>query len=349
MDFLIVIPALNPGEELISYTDTLISNGYKRILVVDDGSREEFRPIFDAIEEKDGCTILRHEVNLGKGRALKDAMKWYLQNITGFGGIITVDSDGQHRAEDVDKIAKALQGEPEALILGARDFNADNVPPKSRFGNKCTRVVMKLFIGGDVHDTQTGLRGIPNNLIERYSELNGDRFEYETVMLMDAIKSRTQIREVTIETVYIDGNSETHFHPIIDSFKIYMVIFGTFFKYLISSLSSFVVDYGIFCSLVYILGKTDMTQSRMVWISTAAARVCSSLFNYTINRNVVFKSKRGNTTIIMYYTLCVLQMACSAALVSLIGATGFPVQWGKILVDSVLFVVSYRIQKTVIF
>ena len=260
MNYLIVIPALNPGSGLTEYIDSLKERGYKNILVVDDGSRDEFRPVFDEVEGK-GCRVLRHDVNLGKGRALKDAMKYYMDSIAredskedgdpaecpgkdpGSGGIITVDSDGQHTVEDVEKVACAMTSSPEALILGARDFDNSYVPPKSKFGNKCTYYVMKLFIGGNIHDTQTGLRGIPNDLIERFSLLSGDRFEYETVMLIDAIRSGCEIIEVPIKTVYINDNSETHFRPIKDSVRIYSIILGTFFKYMLSSLSSFVVDY----------------------------------------------------------------------------------------------------------
>lgn len=355
---MIVIPALNPKSELIEYVDTLIDNGWSHILLVDDGSRDDCRFIFDTIEKKEGCSVLRHEVNLGKGRALKDAMAWYGEHYisvendlseTALSGIITVDSDGQHTVEDVSKVAAAMKEAPGALILGARDFNTGNVPPKSMFGNKCTRVALKLFIGGDIHDTQTGLRGIPNSLIDKYSKLEGDRFEYETVMLIDAIKSRIDIREVPIQTIYINDNSETHFNPIVDSIKIYRVIFGTFFRYMLSSLSSFLVDYGIFCALIFAFGKTSFSQSRSVWIATAVSRVCSSLFNYTVNRKLVFKSSRGLSTLAMYYALSIAVMAASAALVSVIGNTGFPVQIAKIIVDTLLFVVSYRVQKTLIF
>ncbi|MBQ6129000.1 MAG: GtrA family protein, partial [Lachnospiraceae bacterium] len=177
----------------------------------------------------------------------------------------------------------------------------------------------------------------------------GERFEYETVMLVDAIHEGTDIVEVPIKTVYIDNNSETHFNPIKDSAKIYGVILGTFFRYMLSSLSSFLVDYGLFCALIFILGTSKDSQSRSVWIATVVARICSSIFNYTVNKKVVFKSNRGSSTIIMYFTLCICQMAASAALVSLIGATGFPVQIAKIIVDSILFLVSFRIQKTLIF
>ncbi len=348
MKYLIVIPALNPGESLLNYVDALLDHGYSDILVVDDGSRSDCRFIFDAIEKKDGCMILRHEINKGKGRALKDAMARYLE-MDRHDAIITVDSDGQHTVEDVNKVAAALEGAPDSLILGARDFDSGNVPPKSLFGNKCTKVALKLFIGGNVSDTQTGLRGIPKALVEKFCNLSGERFEYETVMLIDAIHSGTDIREVPIQTVYINDNSETHFHPIIDSFKIYRVILGTFFRYMLSSLSSFLVDYGIFCGMIFALGKTAFTETESVWISTVVARICSSLFNYTVNKKIVFKSNRGPSTLVMYYVLCVVQMACSAFFVSLIGSTGFPVQIAKIIVDSILFLISYRVQKMLIF
>ena len=356
MNPMIVIPALNPGHGLIEYVDRLRSRGYKNILVVDDGSRDDCRFIFDEIESRDGCAILRHEVNMGKGRALKDAMTWFLDRYGAgaenhdIGGIITVDSDGQHIVEDVDKVAVAMKAEPESLILGARDFNTDNVPSKSRFGNKCTIVALKLFIGGDIHDTQTGLRGIPVSMIERFSKLSGERFEYETVMLIDAIHSGDKITEVPIETVYINDNSETHFNPIKDSIKIYKVILGTFFKYMLSSLSSFVVDYGLFCGLFALLSRSSFDESRSIWLATVIARICSSLFNYTINKKVVFKSNRGPVTLVMYYCLCIVQMVASAALVNLLNMAHFiPVQVSKIIVDTLLFLVSFRIQKSIIF
>ncbi|MBO4266301.1 MAG: bifunctional glycosyltransferase family 2/GtrA family protein [Lachnospiraceae bacterium] len=349
MKVLIVIPALNPDSGLIGYVDTLLSHGYEDILVVDDGSRTDCRFIFDAIEAKEGCRILRHHVNLGKGRALKDAMRYFLDECDKdrISGIITVDSDGQHTVEDVNKVAACMEGNPNSLILGARDFYGGGVPPKSLFGNRCTRIALKLFIGGDIHDTQTGLRGIPSSLVERFSTLSGDRFEYETVQLIDAIHSGIDIKEVSIQTIYINNNSETHFNPIKDSIKIYRVIFGTFIRYALSSLSSFVVDYGVFCGMFHMLSGS-FTESRAIWISTAAARVISSLFNYTINKKLVFKSGRGPETLFMYYGLCIVQMACSAALVSLVSAV-IPVQIAKIIVDTLLFVISYRLQKRFIF
>lgn len=100
---LIVIPALNPNELLLDYVRDLNKAGAKDILVVDDGSSEEFQPIFSELEASTECKIFRHAKNLGKGRALKNAFNYYLTlcEVNNFNGIITADSDGQHRVEDV--------------------------------------------------------------------------------------------------------------------------------------------------------------------------------------------------------------------------------------------------------
>ena len=341
----IVIPAYNPGKELSEYVLQLINKGFDRILLVDDGSRQECKEIFHVLAEKTECTVFTHAVNMGKGRALKDAFNYILAS--GFpGGVITVDSDGQHRAEDVLRIYQEMQNYPDSLVLGGRDFDNPTVPFKSRFGNKLTRIVLKLLIGGNISDTQTGMRGIPNILLGRWSVLFGERFEYETMMLIDGIKSGTSMREVKIETIYIDDNRETHFNAITDSLAIYRLIFMTFFRYILISLLSFVIDYSLFC--LFIGTQAYGYDRRKIVMATVAARVCSSLFNYAANKRVVFKSGNGRRQLPYYYVLCAIQMACSALLVTMLGMV-LPVQVAKILVDTVLFFMSFQIQQRIIF
>lgn len=350
----IIIPSLNPGEELIDYVIQLKENGFSKILLVDDGSRDELKAIFTTLRDNHGCDLITHEVNKGKGRALKDAFKYYSKELkdgkyAGCKGVITVDSDGQHTVPDVCNLEEALQECDNSLILGCRDFDDESVPPKSETGNKVTRVMMRLFIGGSVTDTQTGLRAIPNCLIDRFADLPGERFEYETTMLIDCIKGGIDIKEIPIATVYINGNSETHYRPIIDSISIFKVIAGTFIKYIFASLSSFLLDYGLFCLLLFLFGF-GFEKSLAIWIATIIARICSSLFNYFINKNVVFNSDKGASTLLYYYILVVIQMALSAGLVSLItGLLAVPAQITKLLVDTVLFLLSYQVQKKIIF
>lgn len=98
-----IIPSLNPDSKLPEVVDGLFSVGFTDVLLVDDGSRAECRPIFDALAEQKGCTVLHHDVNRGKGRALKTAFSYYLENFdkATYCGVVTADADGQHLPQDI--------------------------------------------------------------------------------------------------------------------------------------------------------------------------------------------------------------------------------------------------------
>lgn len=343
-NIVIIIPALNPGKNLLSYVAELTGRGFSRIILVDDGSREECKPIFTELVNQYGCDLLVHARNMGKGRALKDALNFYLNTYSReYGGVIAADADGQHKVADVVLVEEAM--DEDRLILGVRDFSLPIVPFKSRFGNRITRAVMKCLIGGNITDTQTGLRGIPNKLCSEYLTLFGERFEYETTMLIESVRKQIPIREVTIETVYIDDNRETDFRPVMDSIAIFRLILGTFLKYITISLTSFALDYALFCLFFAIL--RDSADAMQVWTATVVARVLSSLFNYLMNRKVVFQSNYGiRRTLVRYYALCVVQMCCSALLV--LCATqklGWPSTTAKPFVDIALFFAGYQVQR----
>lgn len=353
----IIIPALNPDDRLISYCDDLIAAGFNRLLLIDDGSDAEHRRIFDALSDKPECVIFRHAINLGKGRALKNAFNLYLnmEDKDDYCGVITADADGQHTVKDVIRLQEKMAEGCNKLILGARDFDADNVPPKSKFGNKCTRAVFKMLHGAKLQDTQTGLRGVPNAIVAKYVDLYGERFEYETAMLITTAREKIGFEEVIIDTVYENNNEGTHFHPIRDSYAIYKLLLGTFFKYIISSLLSFIIDIGLFKLFLAVFAAAVLGDSKRIVIATVLARILSSLFNFTVNKNVVFNAggKSGaenGSMLVKYYTLCIIQMACSAGLVALIfNALHLPETVIKVCVDTVLFLISYQIQRRLIF
>ncbi len=357
----LVIPSLNPDEKLLSYIKNLISSGFHKIILVDDGSSRACRNIFDEAGLMPECDILVHTVNMGKGRALKDAFNYYCQKYAGdYAGVITVDADGQHTLEDVIRLDDALKESPETLILGVRDFTDPSVPFKSRFGNILTKYVMQILIGSArrtgiseqakaISDTQTGMRAIPNLYILDYLTLFGERFEYETNMLIEALRFHTPILEIGIQTVYINENSGTHFRPLADSLAIYRLIFAAFLRYTSVSLSAFLLDYSIYCLMSLSLGF--LSERARIWASVAAARIISSLYNYMMNRNVVFQSQAGQKqTLIKYYVLCVLQLCCSALSVELLCMyAGFSEMAAKLSADVVLFLISFQIQKNWVF
>lgn len=349
-EYALIIPALNPGGELYDYVQSGVRSGFSHIVVVDDGSGEDCTDLFARLETCGGVTVLRHRQNRGKGRALKTAFSFCMQKgkLWGLRGVITVDSDGQHRMEDVCRIAEAMDGT--SLLLGCRELIGKDVPPKSRFGNLLTCRVFRLLYGIWISDTQTGLRGIPIALLPLFEQMRGERYEYETEMLIKAVKNKIEIKEVNIETIYTDDNVGTHFRPIVDSAKIYVVLFKSFLWYTFSSLSASVLDVFAFFLSNHLL-LAHLGPEKRVLLSTISARIVSSVYNFTVNRSLAFRSEgKMGSQIVRYYGLAVVQMLFSAGfvifLVRLLPLADTVV---KILVDTCLFFVSYRIQKRWIF
>ena len=115
--------------------------GYIDIIVVNDGSREELSYIFETAVREYGVTLLTHEMNKGKGWALKTAFGYILGNDIACDGVITVDSDGQHKAKDILLCQELAQQNKSAVVLGCRDFSNKEVPFKSKYGNSLTSAV----------------------------------------------------------------------------------------------------------------------------------------------------------------------------------------------------------------
>lgn len=350
-EFIILIPALNPPKEILrSYLYELRNMGFSRILLVNDGSRAEYDEFFDKLIDE-GFDVFIHYKNFGKGRALKNSFNYILNNYEDFSYVITVDSDGQHKASDVQNIANIVKKSDVAMYLGSRDFNEEGVPFKSSFGNKTTSFIYKLMFYDKIGDTQTGLRAIPKAYLADFLDLPGERFEYEINMLINSSQTKKKIIEIPIETVYFDNNSETHFHPIKDSFKIYRVMLGTFFKFIISSLSSFLVDIGAFTVLTKLLPSILATSSKVIWASTALARIVSGIFNYNVNKNLVFADdKKEKSKFIKYVSLWLCQLILSAFFVDMIfERVNMNASVIKLIVDTIIFLLSFTIQNKFIF
>lgn len=352
----ILIPALNPPKDLIKYVDLLMESGFKKIILVNDGSHEKFSSIFKKIRENVEIDYLEHTENQGKGRALKSGLEFFLEkyaNDEKVHGIITVDSDGQHLVDDVIKISDEIDSTKiPTLFLGIRNFDSNCVPFKSKFGNKITTIIFGCLNGKYIKDTQTGLRGICKEILmddNKLVKLEGERFEYEINMLIYAVRKSIFIKEIPIETVYINNNSETHFRPIKDSWKIYKIIFSKFVKYVCSSLISCSIDLIVFEIFLILLKRINV--SSRIFFCTIIARVVSSIVNFFLNKKVVFENKeRSQEQFVKYYILCICQMLLSAILV--IGLNCFVSGEKiimKIVVDSILFFISYHIQRKLIF
>lgn len=347
----ILIPSLEPDEKLPAYIRKLKEGGFAHIVVVDDGSGEAYRPIFDSVDAVEDTVVLRHEVNKGKGVALKTGYRYIMDNLPDITGVITADADGQHTVTDCLRLADELEEGKRALYLGSRDFNLESIPPKSRSGNKITSRIFQLLYGQYLPDTQTGLRAFRREELPFMLEVEGERYEYEMKVLIACSRARIPMIPVEIETIYENNNEGTHFHPIRDSWRIYKVILGSFIKFMASSLSCWAVDQGLFNLLnVVIFANAEKKSASIILLSTVIARVISATMNYLINRNIVFNG-RGDArkSFLRYVVVCAGIMFLSAAGTWLLGLIGMSSTVAKLITDLVLYFVSYRVQERWVF
>ena len=156
-----------------------------------------------------------------------------------------------------------------------------------------------------ISDTQTGLRAFPAHILPLMCSIAGDRFEYETNMLLAMKTNGIAFQEVTIRTVYIEENKSSHFRAVRDSWRIYKLIFAHFFKYTISSLVSSVVEI-VLVFLLNLLFNNLLTGLALTAAVTAGARILSSLVNYYCNKKLVFHSKASTNKSLTRYTALTL-------------------------------------------
>lgn len=414
--YIALIPAYEPDRKMLGVIADLGKTGFD-VVVVDDGSGPEYAELFEQAAERlpgksgRGVTLLIHDVNRGKGAALKTGLD-FINNFMVIRGeeaqnvIVAVDADGQHLAVDALRAAHTAQGNPGTLVLGSRILNGkaaassgvqsadhasgntQNVPLRSRFGNAVTRQVFRLATGVPVYDTQTGLRAFTADLIPSLLAVSGDRYEYELNVLMDFAGRGIPIREIEIETVYLEGNKSSHFNTVRDSYRIYKEIAkyaatggsslhgGTApaqihaeertdgaemsskngrnadgikstakqaAKFSASSFASFLIDYAMYALLL-------MIGPGLVF-ANIGARLVSSAANYTINRNLVFRSgKKVATSAVQYFALAAFILAGNTfVLHTMVASLGINSMAAKVLTEVLFFMISWTVQRYVVF
>ena len=343
---IVVIPALEPDGALADYAAALLERGAEQVVVVDDGSSDACRDVFGRMEGLSGCTVLRHQVNQGKGRAMKDAFAYILGQTQWEGcAVVTADADGQHTIEDVCAVGRAALEKADALVLGVRDLSLPQVPPKSRVGNRISSWAFRTLYGPRLGDTQTGLRGIPWELLDWCGKIRGERYEYEMNQLIRAAREKIELRQVGIQVVYYNNNEGTHLRAVRDSWRVALILVSGLGWYTVSSALSAVSDVAAFwlCSAVVFRPLSELA---CYWWSTLSARALSSALNYSLNRRYVFGGNPSWRTMLRYYCLWGGQLMCSYLLLLLLDWL-LPGIWpavNKAAGDTILAICSYQIQ-----
>ncbi len=329
----VIIPAYNPEEHFEELVKGLV--GEFDVLAVNDGSREECAHFFAAAREA-GAEVIEHGENRGKGAALKTAIR-HLQERGGEWVAVTADADGQHSIKDIRAVAKLAEENPDCLCLGVRRF--DGMPARSRFGNSFTRVSFALATGTRVSDTQTGLRGFSSRTADKLITAEGDRYEYEMNVLINLKKWGIPVKETVIDTIYIDGNASSHFHPIRDS----LIVYGQILKHITASLICTALDYVLYLLLVL------LTPVQPEW-AYLGSRIVSASVNYQLSRRIVFHAPPSWRTTLSYFLLAIFSISTGSLLVMLFTNLLHAGEiWIKLPVDVFLFFVNFFLQKKFVF
>ena len=271
---LVLIPAYEPDYHLTELAETLSNKGFT-VLVVDDGSGESFKSIFEEVSKN--AIVVTHENNRGKCAALKTGMHYIKDNLPECENFITCDADGQHRIEDVERVRDCLH-KGEKFVLTVRRTKKD-VPLRSKVGNSLSRFVYALLTNKYLSDNQSGLRGFSRIHLDWLIAVEKDNYDYEMNMLYYAAKKGVKISTIPIEAIYIDNNQSSHFNPIKDTSRIYKSLFwlarGTFIGFIVSEIA-------ILLATIF-LGYDKVT------FTVPSAGALSYLIAFILNKFIIFR------------------------------------------------------------
>jgi glycosyltransferase involved in cell wall biosynthesis len=229
-DIAVLIPAYKPSEGVIDVVDRLSDAGVSTVILVDDGSPERFQALFDLLGQNPRVHLLRHPSNLGRGAALKTGIRYFIEHLGHYKGLVTADADGQHAPDDIIRIARALNRSPRLAIVGARAFTfpllPEHPPLRSVFGNRITSALFRWTTRVPLTDAQSGLRALPASTLPGLLELPGMRYEFEMLALMHLARTRQPLAEQPIRTLYDPKNPTSNFRPIRDSLRVLRALFS---------------------------------------------------------------------------------------------------------------------------
>ena len=212
ISFCVIVPTYNNQKTLKRVLDSIL-NYTSDIIIVNDGSTDETT---DILKQYSQLTQIHHPKNRGKGRALRNGFRKAIEK--NFEYAITIDSDGQHFAEDILVFLEEIYKEPHSLLIGSRNMTQENVPRKSSFGNKFSNFWFKFETGIKLDDTQSGFRLYPLRLIPKVFFTN--KFEFEIEVIVRSAWKGIVVKNVPVQVLYDPAERVSHFRPFQDFTRI---------------------------------------------------------------------------------------------------------------------------------
>ena len=187
------------------------------VLVVDDGSTDR-----TAEEARlGGAEVIRHEVNRGKGAAIKTGLRHFLTE-PGVRYLILLDGDGQHLPEEIPAFLTEAGREPAGLLIGNRMTDTRRMPFVRRMTNRFMSSQISSVCGQAIPDTQCGFRLVSAELFAPLAEAASQNYDYETEMLAIAARRGLRIGSVPVSTVY--GDEKSKIRPVRDTIRFFQLL-----------------------------------------------------------------------------------------------------------------------------
>ncbi|HEY0273033.1 MAG TPA: DUF2062 domain-containing protein [Chitinophaga sp.] len=211
----VIIPTYNNGGTLATVI-AQVQAYTKNIIVVNDGATDHTAAILETFPD---ILQVSYTPNRGKGWALRQGFQRALQQ--GYDFAITIDADGQHFAEDLPVFLERLEaGERNALLVGARNLQQENMPGKNTFANKFSNFWFYVETGRKMPDTQSGYRLYPLHRMRRMRFICR-KYEFEIEVLVRCAWKGIKIDWVPVKVYYPPpGERVSHFRPFRDFSRI---------------------------------------------------------------------------------------------------------------------------------
>ncbi len=215
-----VVPVFNNAAMIRDVVERCLQQHLDGVLVIDDGSTDAV--VGDLLADRKEVTVIRHEKNLGKGRALTTALNYLAERNIDY--MITLDGDGQHYPEDIAGVLPVLADNDHTLAIGMRDFEKSHATEKSRFGRKFSNFWMYVETGIKVGDAQSGFRAYPVKYIKQLRCLCS-HYNFETEIMVKAAWAGISIVDVPIRVWYPENPEErvSSFRPFMDNLRISLI------------------------------------------------------------------------------------------------------------------------------
>lgn len=210
----VIIPTYNNAGTLAAVIED-VARYTRSIIVVNDGSTDNTEIIAHLYPF---VQYVGYTNNVGKGWALRKGFEKAIS--LGYDYAITIDSDGQHFAKDIPLFVEKLEKSDNAIIIGARNLNQENMPGKNTFGNRFSNFWFKVETGINMPDTQSGYRLYPVKHFKN-TRFFTRKYEFEIEVLVRAAWKGLKIESVPISVYYAPKDERvTHFRPFKDFFRI---------------------------------------------------------------------------------------------------------------------------------